>query len=173
MSLAFLPTDVNAVVTQAKRLGAGGRVAYDLGCGLVVKVEYLPDPDAPYWPDNRCEAELWDAIKDVPSLARFFAPVLDADQRGEWLVMLRLLNSKECGSDWWGDNTFVQQQIREAFAAAGWQVYLSDLHAGNWGRDADGELRILDYGFCCVMDPEGKTYGYQRNARRLCGSDAF
>ena len=147
-----LPTTPKAVVAQAERLGAAGRIAYDLGGGVVAKLHGEKD--------NLNEASIWNAVKDHPSLARYFAPIYDCAQDGEWQLMKRLTNAQEAGRRW-GHNDKVADEARRAFMEAGWKVYLSDLHSGNWGRDEDGSLKILDYAYCCLVDPAGNVHGHE------------
>lgn len=151
-----LPTTPAAVVAQAKRLGEAGRVAYDLGGGVVAKLHGEKD--------NLNEASIWSAVKDHPSLARYFAPVYACAQDGEWQLMKRLINATEHRKQQaicWLGNDHIADEARRAFLEAGWKVYLSDLHAGNWGMDEDGSLKILDYAYCCLVDPAGNVYGHE------------
>ena len=156
-----LPTTAKAIVAQAQRLGAAGRIAYDVGGGLVVKIQGEED--------NLIEADIWRAVEAHPSLARYFAPVHACGEFGEWQLMKRLTNAREDGR--WDYCPQVADAARKAFSALGWKAFLSDLHAGNWGRDEDGAMRILDYAYCCLVDPEGNVYGNRQLLRHIEGSE--
>ena len=129
-----LPADLLTIVCGDKLGWGHGRHVYIFkpDPSLVIKFEYEERSF-----QNVLEWTVWDRIKEAPSVARWFCPIVDVSAGGTILLQKRTTPCED-------------KKLPKMVPA-----YFTDLKRGNWGL-LDGRVVCHDYGTTLLME-EGMT----------------
>ncbi len=119
-----------------KNLGKANRIVQTFTNGFVVKFGCPLSPKS--GGQNLLEYKTWQKVKNEPNVSNILMPVLDAAPDGSWLYMAQARTER----------TWDQRQraaLKRKVAALGLEV--DDMHDGNLGWNANGNLVMIDYGY--------------------------